>query len=187
MQTIAIKTPSDAELVERARQDRAAFGELYERYRQRIYHFISSRVDRQEVAEDLTEEVFLKALNHLGNYNDISGSVSPWLFRIASNAIMDHYRRSRRGKAALHATPDEDDATDVVLDLVIKREQHRRAWEAIDRLPRQQRAAMILKYSADLSSDEVGRYLRKTPTAAKLLVHRAVRRLRVELALKEAV
>ena len=177
----------DGEFVERAKSDPAAFGELYDRYRQRIYRFVSSRVDGPAMAEDLTEEVFFKALNHMRSYHDIGASFSPWLFRIASNAITDHYRRSRRRQAALDVVPDEDQAADVVLDLVIKREQRRRAWEAIDRLPRQQRAAMILKYSADLSPDEVGRHLRKTPTAAKLLVHRAVRRLRLELVPAEAV
>ena len=187
MQTMASKTPSDEELVERAKQDRAAFGELYDRYWQRIYRFVSSRVSRRDLAEDLTEEVFFKAFNHIRSYRDLGASFSPWLFRIASNAIADHYRRSRRRQDPLDAAPDADDAKDVVLDLVIKREQRRRAWEAIDRLPRLQRAAMILKFSADLSPDEVGRHLRKSPAAAKLLVHRAVRRLRLELVPMEAV
>jgi RNA polymerase sigma-70 factor (ECF subfamily) len=187
MQTLAINTPSDEELVERAKQDRAAFGELYDRYRQRIYRFVSSRVDGQAAAEDLTEEVFFKALQHIRSYRDVGGSFSPWLYRIASNAITDHYRRSRRRPEPLEAVRDEVDPTDAVLDLVIKRERRRRAWQAIDRLPRQQRAAMILKFSADLSPDEVGRRLRKSPAAAKLLVHRAVRRLRLELVPAEAV
>ena len=187
MQTMAITTPSDEDLVERAKRDRAAFGELYDRYRPRIYRFVSSRVDGPAAAEDLTAEVFLKALHHIRNYRDIGGLFSPWLYRIAANAITDHYRRNRRRQKPLEAVRDEAGATDMVLDLVIKRERRRRAWQAIDRLPRQQRAAMILKFSADLSPDEVGRHLRKSPAAAKLLVHRAVRRLRLELVPAEAI
>ena len=177
---------TDEQLVERAQRDRAAFGELYDRYHARIYRFVSSKVDGPAAAEDLTEEVFFKALHHIRDYRDIGGSFAPWLYRIAANAVTDHYRRRRRHDVLL-ASRDKSDATDAVLDLVIERERRRQAWEAIDRLPRQQRAAMILKYSSDLSGAEVARRLGTSPNAAKLLVHRAVRRLRLELVPMEAV
>ena len=68
------------------------------------------------------------------------------------------------------------------LDEVVGRERIRTVWQAVDRLPAQQRAAMILKFSEDLTMEEVGSVLGKSPAAAKLLIYRAVQRLRRDLA-----
>jgi RNA polymerase sigma-70 factor (ECF subfamily) len=166
--------------VERAKRDPAAFAELYDRHVDRIYRFVRARIDDDCDAEDITAEVFLNALRHLGGYRDQGRPFSCWLYRIAVNAVASHYR-SRRS----HLSLDDElglqaDLTDP-MDTVLARERLRAVWRAVDRLPAQQRAAMILKFADDMTMEDVGAVLGKSPAAAKLLIYRAVQRLRQEL------
>jgi RNA polymerase sigma-70 factor (ECF subfamily) len=170
--------------VERAKTDPAAFGQLYDRYAGQIYRFVRARVHDDGLAEDLTAEVFLNALRHIKRYCDQGRPFSCWLYRIAANAIASHYRNQR---SAL-SLDDDLSLPSIVpdpMDEVVRRDRIRAVWQAVDRLPRQQRAAMILKFSDDLTMEDVGAVLGKSPAAAKLLVYRAVQRLRSELALPE--
>jgi RNA polymerase sigma-70 factor (ECF subfamily) len=167
--------------VERAKSDPAAFGQLYDRYAGQIYRFVRARVRDDGLAEDITAEVFLSALGHIKGYQDQGRPFSCWLYRIAVNAVASHYR-SQRSSLPL------DEHLDLVsplldpLDEVVGRERIRAVWQAVDRLPAQQRAAMILKFSEDMTMEEVGAVLGKSRAAAKLLIYRAMQRLRRELA-----
>ena len=167
--------------VERAKSDPAAFGELYDRYAGRIYRFVRARIRDDGLAEDITAEVFLSALRHIKSYQDQGRPFSCWLYRIAVNAVASHYRNQRSSVSL-------DDRLGLVsplldpLDEVVDRERLRTIWHAVDRLPVQQRAAMILKFSEDMTMEEIGAVLGKTPAAAKLLIYRAMQRLRLELA-----
>ena len=167
--------------VERAKTDPAAFAELYDRYSARIFRFVRSRIDDDGLAEDVTADVFMSALRGIKGYRDQGRPFSCWLYRIAANAVASHYRNRR-------STLSLDDAVDLAAverdpaDEVIDRERVRAVWQAVDRLPPQQRAAMILKFSDDLTMEDVGAVLGKSSAAAKLLIYRAVQRLRLELA-----
>jgi RNA polymerase sigma-70 factor (ECF subfamily) len=167
--------------VERAKTDPAAFGELYDRYAGQIYRFVRARIHDDGEAEDITEEVFLNALRHIKGYRDQGRPFSCWLYRIAVNAVASHYRR-RRPQVSLDDELGLAAPTGDPIDDVLQRDRVRAVWEAVDRLPRQQRAAMILKFSMDLTMEDVGAVLDKSPAAAKLLIYRAVQRLRQELA-----
>ena len=167
--------------VERAKSDPAAFGELYDRHFSRIYRFVRARIHDDGLAEDVTADVFMSALRSIKSYQDQGRPFSCWLYRIAANAVASHYR-NRRPQLSL------DDAIDVAApqpdpaDEVVDRQRVRVIWEAVNRLPPQQRAAMILKFSDDLTMEDIGTILGKSPAAAKLLIYRAVQRLRSELA-----
>jgi len=167
--------------VERAKSDPAAFGELYDRYAGQIYRFVRARIRDDGLAEDITAEVFLSALRHIKGYRDLGRPFSCWLYRIAVNAVASHYRRQRSALSL-------DDQLGLVsplldpLDEVVDRERLRTIWQAVDGLPAQQRAAMILKFSEDMTMEEIGAVLGKSPAAAKLLIYRAMQRLRRELA-----
>src|SRR4029077_516576 len=83
-------------LVEAAQVDPAKFGDLYEIHFERIYAFIASRVRDRDTAEDLTSDVFHKALASLRNYESRGAPFAAWLIRIASNAVADQYKRAAR-------------------------------------------------------------------------------------------
>jgi RNA polymerase sigma-70 factor (ECF subfamily) len=169
--------------VERAKTDPAAFGELYDRYSARIYRFVRSRIHDDGLAEDVTADVFMSALRGIKSYQDQGRPFSCWLYRIAANAVASHYR-NQRPQLSL------DDAIDVAspqpdpVDEVVARDRVRAVWQAVDRLPAQQRAAMILKFSDDLTMEDIGAILGKSSAAAKLLIYRAVQRLRAELVIE---
>lgn len=167
--------------VERAKTDPVAFGQLYDRYAGQIHRFIRARVHDDALAEDLTEEVFVNALRHIKGYRDQGRPFSCWLYRIAVNAIASHYRNHRSVVSLDDALILPAAAPDPI-DEVVQRDRVRAVWRAVDALPPQQRAAMILKFSDDLTMEDIGAALGKSAAAAKLLVYRAVQRLRQELA-----
>jgi RNA polymerase sigma-70 factor (ECF subfamily) len=180
LNTVGIPDAFWRDPVERAKTDPAAFGQLYDRYAVQIYRFVRARVRDDGIAEDITAEVFLSALRHIKSYQDQGRPFSCWLYRIAVNAVASHYR-NKRSPLSLDEQLDLVSPVLDPLDEVVGRERLRTVWEAVDRLPAQQRAAMILKFSEDMTMDEVGAVLGKSQAAAKLLIYRAMQRLRREL------
>ena len=176
---------NERELVDRAQRDPDAFGALYDRYFAQIYRFAYSRVRDQSLAEDVTSEVFFKALKNIKRYTYAGHPFSSWLYQIALNAVADHYR-GQHGEVELEDASPLPDGAPPVLDEVVRRDRSRRIWAAIDQLPRQQRAAMVLKFGEDRKIDEIARIMGKSSGAVKLLLHRGVERLRRELPALEA-
>src|SRR6202011_588858 len=114
------ETADERLLVEAAQADLSKFDVLYELHFDRIYFFIVRRVHDRTIAEDLTSEVFHKALANLPNYQWRGTPFSAWLFRIASNAIVDHFKRSDREQQAdeLEHSIDQPDLSSTDLDFI---------------------------------------------------------------------
>src|SRR5256714_7524033 len=170
----------ERELVERAKEDPDAFGALYDRYFPQIYRFAYSRVRDQSLAEGVTSEVFFKALRNIKRYTCSGHPFSSWLYQITLNAVADHYR-GQHGEVELEEGADVPSRGPSVVDEVVRRDRSRRVWSAIDQLPRQQRAAMVVKVGEDRKIEEIAVILGKSSGAVKLLLHRGVERLRREL------
>ena len=173
-------TIEERELVERAKRDPEAFGALYDRYFPQIYRFAYSRVRDQSLAEDVTSEVFFKALKNIKRYTYSGHPFSSWLYQITLNAVADHYR-GQRGEVELEEGSDMASSEPPVVDEVVRRDRSRRVWSAIDQLPKHQRAAMVLKFGEDRKIEEIAVILGKSSGAVKLLLHRGVERLRRDL------
>jgi RNA polymerase sigma-70 factor (ECF subfamily) len=170
----------ERELVERAKEDPDAFGGLYDRYFPQIYRFAYSRVHDQSLAEDVTSEVFFKALKNIKRYTYSGHPFSSWLYQITLNAVADHYR-GQHGELELEEGASLPSGAPSVDDEVVRRDRSRRIWSAIDLLPRHQRAAMVLKFGEDKKIEEIAHIMGKSAGAVKLLLHRAVEKLRREL------
>lgn len=172
-------------LVERARVDPSAFAELYRRYLPRIHAFAYRRTGHLEVAEDITSAAFERALRNLPAFTWKDGGFGPWLFRIASNELADHYRRA--GLAAsprttgpadrLHADPPRDPA-----DEVGERDAVAEVLAAMDRLSPRYQQALELRYLAGLTADEAAAAMGTSKATMAVVVHRATRALRRALA-----
>ena len=168
------------DLVERAKLEPAAFGELYDHYVGQIYRFVYSRVRSQDLAEDVTSEVFFKALRAIHRYRPSGHPFSAWLYQISVNAIADHYR-SRRPES------DIDDAVGVSApgrpldEHVATRDEANRVWAAIESLPAAQRTALTLKLGEDLKLAQIGEIMGKSEGAIKLLIHRGMIGVRRQL------
>lgn len=143
-------------LVEVARANPAAFGQLYQRYLTRVYRYLRARTDCQEDAADLTQQVFLQALDALPRYRPRGVPFAAWLFRIARNAATDHHRR-RRTALPLELLPewappaDEGDPEATVL----RQEEVARVQTLLGRLELGKRELLALRFDAGLTAREI--------------------------------
>ena len=170
----------ERELVERAKRDPRQFGALYDRHFQQIYRFVYSRVREQTAAEDVTSEIFIKALKAMPRYQDTGRPFSAWLYQIAVNAIADRYRTLRPAQA-LDDFHNLSVAGPALEDLATHRDEIRRIWSLVEELPGQQRTALVLKFQEDMKIDDIAVAMGKSPGAVKLLIHRGVSRLRQDV------
>jgi RNA polymerase sigma-70 factor (ECF subfamily) len=167
----------ERDLVERAKYDPGAFGELYDRHFLQIYKFVYSRVRDQSMAEDVTSDVFIKALRSIGRYQDTGRPISAWLYQIAINAVADRFRSAR-------PLEDIDDHRDLATggpsleQIAAQRDELRRIWAVVETLPKQQRVAMVLKFQEDMKIEDIAGVMGKSSGAVKLLIHRGVLKVR---------
>lgn len=172
----------DQELIECAKDNPDLFGELYERYVDRIYNYIYHRVGNVHDAEDLTSRTFFRALSHLQHYEDKGVPFSAWLYRIAHNLVANWHRdRKRRPVVALDDViirgllEEHPEAVTQVQDNV------RYLREAIRKLDPDRQSLLVLKFSEGLSNAEIGNILGRSEGAIKSLYHRTLLALRNEL------
>jgi RNA polymerase sigma-70 factor (ECF subfamily) len=166
-------------LVERAKSDADAFGLLYDRHVDGIYRFVRARLGNAAAAEDVTAEVFLNALRGITRYRDTGRPFSCWLYRIAANSVADYFRHE---PVSRELSEEVADAATQVEATALRHLAVRDVWRLVEGLPPQQRLAMRLRFRDDLSAREAAAVMGKSEPAVKLLIYRAVRRLRSELA-----
>ena len=172
---------SDAELVLQSRTDSTAFGVLYRRYIDKIYAFAYRRTWTREAAEDVTAATFERAYRHLDRFDVAGAGFGPWLYRIAANELVDHYRRegrvqTPRGQGALRALADGQTVDDVGH---IEREEDVRAMlTALETLRPRYQEALTLRYLAGLNADEASAAMGCTKPVLAVTLHRALAALR---------
>ncbi len=174
----------ERKLVERSRDDCAAFGELYDFYLPRIYGFIFRRVQDRCLAEDLTSMTFQRALENVRRADFRNDCFGGWLFRVASNAVVDHARRNRR-LVSLGDLQGADEPGDLALDALaaaLDRDQLRRALLT---LPAGHRELLVMRFYDDLDTEELCASFGCSRETLAVRLHRALRALRAEIA-KEA-
>ena len=169
-------------LVERAKVDADAFGVLYDRHVAGIYRFAYARLGNGAAAEDVTAEVFVKALKNISRYQARGRPFACWLYRIASNTVADHFRHEPANCELPDGLPDR--ATPVEATAIGHLEMEY-LWRLVARLPAKQRLAMTLRFGEDRSAKETAQIMGKSEAAVKLLIYRAVGRLRSETAHRE--
>jgi len=165
-----------------AQKDPRAFGELYERYVDRIYSYIYHRVGNVHDAQDLTSRTFYRALSHLSDYQDKGVPFSAWLYRIAHNLVANWHRdRQRRPVVALDETLAGNLAHDHPEELAETHEDVRLLREAIRELDGVRQELLVLKFSEGLSNAEIGRILGRSEGAIKSLYHRTLLAIRKDM------
>jgi len=169
-------------LVQRARRgDPEAFECLYEASFDKIYRYISFKVRQQQDAEDLTQQVFMKAMESIGSFRWRGVSFSAWLFRIAHNQIVDFYRRnSRRNTVPLEdnlAIHDSGPYSDPEA-MAERNWQIEELSQACLQLTPAQREVISLRFAGELSVAETAQTVGKSQGAVKVMQHEALRKLR---------
>jgi len=174
-----IESSEDALLEGAIRAEPAALGMLYDLYVEKIYAYIYHRVGQADLAEDLTGQVFMRMLEAVRTGRVWHTSFSGWLYRIAHNLVVDHYRRKKRATIV-----DLDDAAPVraqtgdPIDSMESQFERERLRAALAKLTDEQAQVIGLRFLEDLSIAEVAQIMDKTEGAVKALQYRAVLALR---------
>ncbi|HYW70832.1 MAG TPA: sigma-70 family RNA polymerase sigma factor [Pyrinomonadaceae bacterium] len=171
-------------LVEAAQQDRACFGAVYEKYFGLVYGFIARRVRERTLAEDLTSEVFRKALANLPRFKWTGAPFGAWLLKIAANMIADRAKRdarlsqSRAEDSLAGARSSED--SQASLEHAERRAQ---LFRLVDELPNDQKRVVVLRFAEEKSIKEIALELGRSEGAVKQLQFRALESMRARLAI----
>jgi RNA polymerase sigma-70 factor (ECF subfamily) len=177
---------SSLELIALAqRGDEEAIGALYDAHCQAVFRYFKARLGDQQTAEDLTGEVFRRMLTGLPQYRDVALPFRAWLFRIAHNLLVDHFRQESTHtlvpfEAAENVSEEEMDPSSVV--------EHRlsmeHAYRALSELEISQRDVLALRFLSGLSLKETALALSKTEDAVKALQRRGLIALRLSLTMQ---
>src|SRR4051812_13840443 len=161
--------------------DRGALEELYLEHFDRIYSYLHMTVGNRHDAEDLTTQTFLRMLESIGKFRWGSAPFSAWLFRIAHNLAMDHFRSRRRWQPEEEVPEPEGSAESSAEEEAMKMLSSESMFDLIERLSDEQRQVLILKFVFDFSNQEAATVLDKTEGAIKSLQHRALASLQKQM------
>jgi RNA polymerase sigma-70 factor (ECF subfamily) len=164
------------------RGEAAAVEALYDLYADRLYRYMLARVGDPEVAADLSTELFVRVIRHMGSFQlnerRPAASFSAWLYRIAANLITDHHRQAKRAtQVSLTEELRLTDGSPGLQHMAEQREVFARLQRAMQGLSEEQRLVILAKFGEDMSNAEVAAWLGKSEGAVKSLQHRALQAL----------
>jgi len=173
----------ERDIIERSRKDARAFGELYEKYFDRIFNFVYRQTDDEELAGDLSSQTFINALNHLSTYEFRGVPFSAWLYRIARNEINKHYRKNKRKNVF--------SIEEIKIRELVERSDETWDEELIQKLinfmkdlPTEMLQVLELRFFEDKDFKEIAFILDITESGAKMRTYRALDKLRKNFNIK---
>ena len=174
-----VRSSDESHLIRLAKRgDRGAMSELYNRHVARILQYVRYRVGDQTAAEDITADVFLRALESLGNYDDQGTPFVAWLYRIAYARVVDYWRSNHRRQTAPLDDPLLQDGLITDDDYVnVDVLEHRSLLLALHSLTDDQQSVIIMKFVQGLDNAEIALILGKTEGAVKALQRRGLEAL----------
>ncbi|MCK4368919.1 MAG: sigma-70 family RNA polymerase sigma factor [Dehalococcoidales bacterium] len=175
---------SEESLVRRAQnRDQEAFAQLYEEHFDKIYRYIALRIGNEAEAEDMTQQVFLNALQSISSFRWKGVPFSAWLFRIAHNQAVDYLRRKKHTAVPLdESVASNDNTPQLVAEQKLDIE---RLLLATQKLTDAQREVISLRFTSELSIAQVAKIMGKSQGAVKALQHSAIVALRRALPVTE--
>lgn len=169
---------TDAVLIARAQQGATeAFGELYQRYYATIFRFVCLRISSPQDAEDLTDDIFLRAWNNVHKYDERGIPFAAYLFQIARNALIDHYRKNRVTVTSI------EDLSIVAMDpepedSVLTRLEFQELQRRMEFLPEDYQIVLNLRFLSGLSPEETAKMMNRSEGAVRVLQFRALTALK---------
>lgn len=172
------------QLVSKARQgDSQAFGQIYDNFAQRIFKYVRLKIQNRQEAEDVLQEVFVKAYQGLNSLSLENLNFSAWLYKVASNTINDYFRKKYRMPEvqAIDEHFDLSDGKSLEKEIVIQSDMET-ARQAFEHLPPLYKQVLELRFLQDMSLKEVARIFNKSNLSIRLVQYRALKRVRKILA-----
>ncbi len=165
-------------LIEEAKRDRRRFGELYELHFERVYAYIGRRLRDRAAVQDLTADVFRKALEGLDRFEWRGAPFAAWLFRIASNAIANHRQRASRETTGSNLEVKEASASPSGYAVSVSIEDRAALYRLVGDLPDDQRRVIQMRFADEKGIREIAEEMGRTEGAVKQLQYRAIQSLR---------
>ena len=174
----------EKELVERARhRDQEAFAQLYEKHFDKIYRYVRLKIGNETEAEDMTQQVFLNALQSISSFKWKGVPFSAWLFRIAHNQVVDYFRKTKSTAVPLDESLAKDDNNpQLIVEQKLDIEQ---LLLATKQLTEAQREVISLRFAGELPIAQVAKAMDKSQGAVKALQHSGIIALRKILQVTE--
>ena len=152
-----------------------AFGQIYDLYFKRIYQFVYYRVGHKEIAEDLTEDIFIKAHSKISSISAV-GAFEGWLYQIARNTVIDYYRQ-KKSTVSLDEVENTLEYDTNIIDSISLQEQQKVLLKLMKYLTADQQQVVKMKFLEDLENETIATLLHKSEGAIRVIQHRAVARL----------
>lgn len=169
----------DQQLVLLAKADRSAFALIYEKYFERIYLFIYKRVQDEAIAGDICQEAMLKAMFNIAKYENRGAPFSAWLYRIASNEVNLHFRKSKK---MISVEIREKDVKELMSEISLKNkedeDEQQKLINALNSLKPEQSEIIDLRFFMRFSFKEIAEFYNITEANAKMRVYRILERLK---------
>ena len=162
-----------------ARGDEAAAAAVFDHYYPRVFRYAVGRVGTEKDAEDIASETFARVLRNLDRFKWRGGGFEAWLFRIAGNLVMDHYRGSGREDPREDVEPTGETASPE--SAVLGAEQAGELRKIVAALPAEQKEVVLMRFAAGLDTNEVAKATGRNANAVRQLQFRALRNLRKQL------
>ena len=158
---------------------RDKFIELYEQYLPRVFRYMTYRVSDKCVAEDLTSEVFEKVIDKFSSYKPGKSSISTWLFTIARNTLIDHYRKAERKKTVpLENIVEMQETKSSPEEEYERQEEQQRLKVCLAALSVQEQEIVSLKFGSELNNRQIAGVMGLSETNIGTILYRSIRKLR---------
>lgn len=158
---------------------RETFAELYEQYLPKVFRYIQYKVNSTQLTEDLTSAVFEKALTNFSKYSSDKAAFSTWIFSIARNVVIDHYRaQGRRQTIPLEEAPEISSTDLSPEEELMKKEELKKLRVSLSGLSREEQEIISLKFGSELNNRQIAKMLGISESNVGTKLYRAVRKLR---------
>jgi len=168
-------------LVQRAQKgDKEAYGEIYKLYQKKIYRFSYYMIQNQELAEDITQNTFIKAWRALPFFSlNKNGTIQAYLFKIARNLTIDYQRK--RKEVSLEVIEDIMPSDENLEEIVARQEEQEIVARSLKTLDEEERQIVVLRYFEDMSYEEISKVVGKNEGAIRVRLHRILKKLKEEI------
>jgi RNA polymerase sigma-70 factor (ECF subfamily) len=171
------------QLISKAKQGEAgAFGEIYDNFAQRIFKYVRIKVQNRQEAEDILQEIFIKAYKGLGSLSMENLNFSAWLYKVAGNTINDYFRKIYRRPEILSIDESFDLSDGKSLEKeIVEKSDLDTARKAFKKLPPLYKQVLELRFLQDMSLNEVAKILNKSNLSVRLVQYRALKKVKLIL------
>lgn len=167
----------DIDLVIKAETDDAAFTTLYRKYFPKMYGYVIRRVGNREDAEDIVSQVFIKVVKHLPDFSEKQGSFKSWIYKIATNTIIDSFRRfARRKYSLLESSVEIPSPAKNPREESYEGDERTIIFQAMSKLSQKYQQVLHLKFYSDLENEEIAEILGITVNYVAVRLHRALKK-----------